>query len=277
MLARLGRLSNWLGFNRASSRKPEEDDLDLSWLYPPDNPEDVAGWDRHWAEQVAHGLGPQIFDLFCDDRKFVTMMNEQGMRRILCAGNGISQEPQALAAAGFDVVALDISPQATEIARSLAPIPERLRHYIDDSMRRPGGHVDFVVGDIRDSAICRGPFDLIIERCTAQLYANRGLDTLLNNWQSGCIPMEFSSVTATTVPGDLPPNRVTPLGHGLNRMDGPYGIAVPQASLRVEWPASLVQPGRARIGQLHMAALTVFVSTLREGAHLIFAGVLQIR
>lgn len=180
MLARLGRLSNWLGFNRASSRKPEEDDLDLSWLYPPDNPEDVAGWDRHWAEQVAHGLGPQIFDLFCDDRKFVTMMNDQGMRRILCAGNGISQEPQALAAAGFDVVALDISPQATEIARSLAPIPERLRHYIDDSMRRPGGHVDFVVGDIRDSAICRGPFDLIIERCTAQLYANRGLDTLIN-------------------------------------------------------------------------------------------------
>jgi len=48
----------------------------------------------------------------------IKVMNDEGIKRILCAGNGISQEPKALAAAGMDVVALDISPQATEIAKS---------------------------------------------------------------------------------------------------------------------------------------------------------------
>jgi hypothetical protein len=38
------------------------------------------------------------------------------MRRILCAGSGISQERRAIAEAGFDVVALDISPQAIAVA-----------------------------------------------------------------------------------------------------------------------------------------------------------------
>lgn len=179
MLANLRRLSSWLRFGRGSAREPDED-VELRWLYPPKNPEDVAGWDQYWTEQVAHGLGPPLFDMLCDDHKLVTTMNNEGMSRILCAGNGISQEPQALAAAGFEVVALDLSPRATEIARSLELVLDRLHCFFDPTMLRPGGHVDFVVGDIRDSAICPGPFDVIIERCTAQLYLNRGIDTILN-------------------------------------------------------------------------------------------------
>jgi hypothetical protein len=43
-------------------------------------------------------------------------MSASGLRTVLCAGNGISPEPRALAAAGFDVTALDFSPAATRLA-----------------------------------------------------------------------------------------------------------------------------------------------------------------
>jgi len=178
MLSKLGRVLNWIRFGRKSA--PELDEDEFRWLSPPANPEDAAAWDQYWADQVANGLGPQLFDMFCNDHKLVRTMNAEGMRRILCAGNGISQEPQALAAAGFDVVALDLSPRATEIARSAELAASDVQRFFDPSMVRPGGHVDFVVGDIRESAICPGPFDVIIERCTAQLYSTRGVDTILS-------------------------------------------------------------------------------------------------
>jgi hypothetical protein len=179
MLSNLRRLLNW-GRRGPGLRQELDENAELRWLDPPANPEDVAAWDRYWAEQVANGLGPPLFDMFCDDYKLVRIMNGEGMRRILCAGNGISQEPRALAAAGFEVVALDSSRRAIEIARSAELTPERLHHFCDPAMLRPGGHVDFVVGDIRDSSVCSGPFDVIIERCTAQLYFDRGVGTILN-------------------------------------------------------------------------------------------------
>jgi hypothetical protein len=121
--------------------------------------------------------------MFCHDHKLVAIMNDEGMTRILCAGNGISQEPRALAAAGFEVVALDLSPRATEIAQSAELPPEYLQRFFDPAMLRPRGHVDFVVGDIRDSAICPGPFDVIIERRTAQLYSNHGIGPVLKGME----------------------------------------------------------------------------------------------
>ncbi|MHC4766194.1 MAG: class I SAM-dependent methyltransferase [Planctomycetota bacterium] len=93
------------------------------------------------------------------------------MRRVLCAGNGLSQEPKALAQAGFDVVALDLSPLAVELAREVEFRTEVFANYCEPEMRRPGGHVDFVVGDILDPAVCPGPFDVVIERRTAQIFA----------------------------------------------------------------------------------------------------------
>lgn len=47
--------------------------------------------------------------MFCDDSLLIEVMRNHGMKSILCAGNGISQEPKALAAAGMEAVALDIS------------------------------------------------------------------------------------------------------------------------------------------------------------------------
>jgi SAM-dependent methyltransferase len=156
-----------------------DDEADLSWLDPPTDPLDVAAWDRYWIEQVRHGLGPPLFDMFCDDRNLVQVMNTEGMNSVLCAGNGISQEPRALAQAGFQVVALDLSPRAVEIARGFKFPTDGFEYFCEPGMRRSGGHVDFAVGDILDPAVCPGPFDVIIERRTAQIFFNHDMGSVL--------------------------------------------------------------------------------------------------
>lgn len=158
---------------------PFFDDEDLSWLNPPEDPLDVAGWDQYWVEQIGHGLGPRLFDMMCDDRDLVRVMNAEGMGNVLCAGNGMSQEPRALSEAGFHVVALDLSPRAAEIARGVDFPPEAFETFCEPGMRRPGGHVEFVVGDFLDAEVCPGPFDVIIERRTAQLFGNSGIGEVL--------------------------------------------------------------------------------------------------
>jgi SAM-dependent methyltransferase len=108
--------------------------------------------------------------MFCEDRTLVSAMFAQQMRTVLCAGNGISQEPRALAAAGFEVVALDISPRALAIAQECPLRDDVLECFLDPASHRPGGHVEYVVGDILDPAVAPGPFDVVIERRTAQNY-----------------------------------------------------------------------------------------------------------
>ena len=156
-----------------------DDDADLSWLDPPSDPLDVAAWNQYWIEHVRHGLGPPLFDMFSDDRRLVEVMNAEGMKTILCVGNGISQEPKALAQAGFRVIGLDMSPKATEIAQGFEFPPEGFETFCAREMRRSGGIADFVVGDILDPAICPGPFDVIIERRTAQNYFSHNMDAIL--------------------------------------------------------------------------------------------------
>lgn len=170
-------------FKRAAQRPNGgmrlDDDEELAWLCPPSDPLDVAAWDRYWIDQVSHGLGPPLFDMFCDDRQLVRVMNAERMKRVLCAGNGISQEPRALAQAGFAVVALDLSPQAVDIARGFEFRTEAFEHFCESEMRQPGGHVDFVVGDFLDHNVCPGPFDVIIERRTAQIFFTHDIGAVL--------------------------------------------------------------------------------------------------
>jgi hypothetical protein len=158
----------------------QDDDKDMSWLRPPANPLDVAAWDMFWTEHIRHGIGPALFDVFCDDSRLVRVMNDEGYKRILCAGNGISQEPKALAAAGMDVVALDLSPQATLVAKNY-PFPrEAIANFYELELQKSGGRVEFVTGDILDPTACPGPFDVVIERLTAQNYYSHDIGTLLN-------------------------------------------------------------------------------------------------
>ena len=210
-------------------------DDDLSWLHPPAGPADVAAWNRYWIEQVRHGLGPSIFDMFNDDRDLVQVMNIEGMRSILCAGNGISQEPRALAQAGFQVVALDISPQATELGQGFEFPRERFDFFCDSNMQRPGGNIDFVVGDILDPAVCPGPFDAIIERRTAQTFPPDNMDAVLTALAARMRP-DGIFVSHSHDGGWTPPAKpVTLQQRGFDGIGGSYGTVALAGNLPVEW------------------------------------------
>jgi hypothetical protein len=60
-----------------------DDDPDLSWLRPPANPLDSVGWNRYWVEHLRPGVGPQLMDMFVDDRNIVRVMNAEGMKRVV--------------------------------------------------------------------------------------------------------------------------------------------------------------------------------------------------
>jgi SAM-dependent methyltransferase len=120
-----------------------------------------------------------MYDMMIDDSDLVRVMNAESMRQVLCAGCGVSQEPRALAEAGFEVVALDISPRAIEITRALDFPPEVFGEFCDGDMRSDGGQVTYVVGDFFDSEVCPGPFDVIVERRTAQLFSEDDLRTVM--------------------------------------------------------------------------------------------------
>ena len=120
--------------------------------------------------QVEHGLAPPLFDMLVHDRNLVAVMARHGMTRVLCAGNGISQEPRALAAAGFNVVALDLSPTAARLAQVWRLQPRELEHLLGPEPPCSGGSVEYVTGSILDSVLCPGPFDVIVERGTLQLF-----------------------------------------------------------------------------------------------------------
>jgi len=61
-------------------RPPFDADDDFSWFYPPAGPADVPDWDRYWIEQVRHGLGPPIFDMFSDERQWVNRVRDFATR-----------------------------------------------------------------------------------------------------------------------------------------------------------------------------------------------------
>jgi hypothetical protein len=156
-------------------------DDELRWLHPPATLRDGRAWDEYWDEHLAHGIGPQFFDMFCDDRMLVTALNACHMRSILCAGSGMSVEPRILAAAGFDVSALDLSTRALQVAQSLPPSDEHFLLFLDPQHIRPGGRVEWVIGDILESEPCPGPFDAVIERRTAQNYTEPEFSQVLTS------------------------------------------------------------------------------------------------
>jgi hypothetical protein len=144
-------------------------------------------WGEWWKTRLSKGTGdthPMLpaplteyrgrwYDLANKDNLLIAIMREYGLRTVLCAGNGVSQEPHKLAAAGFDVTALDISP----IAVAFAEKPQGLSCILET--RRTGGHAQFVVGNLLDTTVCPGPFDVIIERRTVQRFAEQEWATAL--------------------------------------------------------------------------------------------------
>src|SRR5882724_11549520 len=147
----------------------EEDEDDFSWFFPPNTLVDSEPWDKYWSDHISHGLADFIH-LFCHDGNLVDTMRANGLKTVLCVGNGVSQEPRALAWAGFDVMALDLSPVAMKVASESEPPDEFLAKLVGGSSGGLNGELKFVVGDLRDPACCPGPYDVVIERLTLQLF-----------------------------------------------------------------------------------------------------------
>ena len=158
----------------ASDRTPpgEPQDDDMAWFFPPCDVHDYTVWDRYWQDQATHGLTPPLFDMFCHDGPLIECLITRGAKTLLCAGNGISQEPRALAAAGFEVIAMDLSPTAVHLAESWQFSSEELDRFCAEGQRAPGGTSMFLIGDILDTSVCPGPFDAIIERRTLQVFSS---------------------------------------------------------------------------------------------------------
>jgi hypothetical protein len=171
------------GFKPVDAPEPLSFDPDsaegFSWLIPPHNTADPAAWDEYWTNQLTHGIGPALYDMFSDDRELLAAMRGLQIQTILCAGSGVSLEPCALAAASFRVIALDNSPQALAIAQARPAGPEHLEIFLDEQSHKAGGNVAYVVGDLFDPAIAPGPFDVIIERRTLQNYVEPAFSQLL--------------------------------------------------------------------------------------------------
>jgi hypothetical protein len=161
-------------FRRLFGRGKATTDLaeEFSWMMPPPTLVDPVAWDRYWRDQFTHGVAGLV-DMFCDDGALVDAMRACGLRTVLCVGNGISQEPRALATAGFDVTALDLSPLATDMAQRAVPPPDYLARLVDGRSSGSNGQLRFVVGDLCDGTVCPGPFDVVIERRTLQLFPKR--------------------------------------------------------------------------------------------------------
>ncbi len=153
--------------NRDQASEPDDD---CDWFWPPGDVHDVQAWDKYWRQQIENGLGPPIFDMFCRDKELVEAMRRREMKTVLCAGNGISQEPRALAEAGFDVTVLDSSVVALEIAQRCIFTVEDLKRYYPLDLRQAGGNITYVAGSLLDPKIAPGLFDVVIERCTLQLF-----------------------------------------------------------------------------------------------------------
>ena len=77
-------------------------------------------------------------------------------------------------------MALDLSPQAIDFARSFEFPEHAFGSYCDPRSRRAGGNVEFVVGNFLDPDVCPGPFDVVIERRTAQIFLGDKLDAVLS-------------------------------------------------------------------------------------------------
>jgi hypothetical protein len=162
---------------------------------------DRGAWDGYWKHHLKRGPMEVAFgDMMASDPTLPALLTRRRARTILCAGCGLSFEPISLALHGFDVTALDLSGVPAErFAAKLqepgwalhqvpgvevhddvsivfvgsGPIDPELCpriHASTDCLPKKGGSLAYVTGDLTDPEVCPGPFDVVIERRTLQLF-----------------------------------------------------------------------------------------------------------
>jgi hypothetical protein len=216
--------------DRAGGLPDEHRELLTGWmaamesgeLRPPVDIHDREAWNRYWETHLETGVIEQSFnDMMSSDPELVDLLNRRGARTILCAGAGLSLEPIALALHGFDVTALDISDVPRSVFRtrivegsdSISRLPGLTAkadqsigfaadepidpeacppmHRSDGCPPRGGGSLAYVTGDLMDPEICPGPFDVVIERRTLQLFPREEQHAALDRLAARLGPRAF--------------------------------------------------------------------------------------
>src|SRR5215208_3956911 len=130
---------------------------EFAWMIPPRDMHDAAAWDVYWHHQAEKGrMGMQMSDMLSNSDTVISAMHANGLRSVLFVGNGLAVEPRHYIDAGFDVTIMDLSPFAMDTVRT-AIAKNDLRG-------------ECVTGDLLDPSACPGPFDVIVERRTLQLF-----------------------------------------------------------------------------------------------------------
>lgn len=142
---------------------------------------DSVGWDKYWAEILTQR---QEYDLVQDVGylRFEEVWRVRGVKNILFVGNGISQAPKFFAYRGFNAVALDLSPLATNYACDYQfEYSEFYRMFNDRYFHinkkvwldycETANKVTFITGSLFDETLVPGPFELIISSRTLQGFA----------------------------------------------------------------------------------------------------------
>jgi SAM-dependent methyltransferase len=173
----------------------------LARLHPPRDMHDGAAWDDYWkSDLMFRAMEVGLSDTLASDMTLPPLLSLRGAQTVLCAGNGLSTEAVSLALHGFDVTALDLSAAPAEIfAHQMRNPKYRLNrisgtavrddgsvvigavglidpelclpmHRSADCPNKGGGALRFVTGDLMNPELCPGPFDVVIERRTLQLF-----------------------------------------------------------------------------------------------------------
>ncbi len=146
--------------------------INLEDLHPPSDVHASEPWDEYWRRQHETGLWA-FNEMFVNDRELVRVIEARGFQTVLCVGSGIALEPHALAAAGLRVTMLDISRGVVAVQQAATFPLDAFSRILDASQLRPGGSLECVAGDLTDSTVCPGPYDVAIERRTLQLFPER--------------------------------------------------------------------------------------------------------
>lgn len=115
--------------SRKTSRAPE-------YVRPPRRWSDVEGWNRYWSAELAEPWSLGVFD-YLGIRGFLThhplVKERRGQNaRFLCAGNGVSLEPYALAHTGLQVTVLDVSSVACDFVAQNIPSPALMAEFFPE-------------------------------------------------------------------------------------------------------------------------------------------------
>lgn len=137
-------------------------------------------WDSYWKSRISDKDADGKFFYFEITDELVPILRKLHLRKILCVGNGVSLEAPALAYAGFEVDVLDVSQEAIDFLSNYKLTVDDLKKFYSENQHRPGGKINYIIGDFTDKSICPGGYDVIITRRTLQYFTRNDFFGVLN-------------------------------------------------------------------------------------------------